>query len=109
MTKNISLKADLRIIWGGDNSVSEIKNYPSKPNCIDIVFPDRYSFCVIDLEFVQKNGISDGFYEKFYNDSLLFDQMRVQRLNQFSGLEKSIKRQLKMLKKNFGRVLKNLF
>ena len=73
-TSIISKICDLRIIWGGNETVSNIKNIKSNPKSLDISFPDRYSICLIDakeyLELNDKNRLS----ESFYNDTYLFDQ-----------------------------------
>jgi hypothetical protein len=73
-TSIISKICDLRIIWGGNETVSNIKNIKSNPKSLDIAFPDRYSISLIDaksyLELKDKNRLS----EYFYNDTYLFDQ-----------------------------------
>jgi len=73
-TSIISKICDLRIIWGGNETVSNIKNIKSNPKSLDIAFPDRYSISLIDaksyLELKDKNRLS----ESFYNDTYLFDQ-----------------------------------
>ena len=74
ITSIISKICDLRIIWGGNETVSNIKNIKSNPKSSDIAFPDRYSISLIDaksyLELKDKNRLS----ESFYNDTYLFDQ-----------------------------------
>lgn len=73
-TSMISKICDLRIIWGGNETVSKIKNIKTNPKSVDIAFPDRYSISLIDaksyLELKDKNRLS----ESFYNDTYLFDQ-----------------------------------
>tara|TARA_B100000780_G_scaffold213694_1_gene153222 strand:- start:8 stop:1219 length:1212 start_codon:yes stop_codon:yes gene_type:complete len=73
-TSIISKICDLRIIWGGNETVSNIKNIKLNPKSLDISFPDRYSICLINakeyLELKDKNRLS----ESFYNDTYLFDQ-----------------------------------
>ena len=73
-TSIISKICDLRIIWGGNETVTNIKNIKSNPKSLDISFPDRYSISLIDaksyLELKDKNRLS----ESFYNDTYLFDQ-----------------------------------
>jgi hypothetical protein len=44
----LSLQADARIIWGGDDSVNAIRALPCKPRCRDITFADRYSAALIN-------------------------------------------------------------
>ena len=50
ITLQLSLFADVRVIWGGDNTVKEISKIPLKANACDITFPDRYSIAVIKIE-----------------------------------------------------------
>ena len=52
----ISKNCDARVIWGGDNSVMSIRNVPIKPRSIELVFPDRYSFCVMKSSFLNNPG-----------------------------------------------------
>lgn len=44
----LSLQADARVIWGGDDSVNAIRGLPCKPRCRDISFADRYSAALIN-------------------------------------------------------------
>lgn len=68
--------ADLRVIWGGDRTIADVRRHPTKPKCLDIVFPDRYSICVLDGSTVLESSeaafrrLIDG----FYNDTFLMDQ-----------------------------------
>ncbi|MEW9797575.1 acyl-CoA reductase [Alteromonas sp. CYL-A6] len=43
----LSMLADGRVIWGGDDSVRQIRSLPQRPRCRDISFADRYSVSVI--------------------------------------------------------------
>ncbi|WP_198266390.1 acyl-CoA reductase [sulfur-oxidizing endosymbiont of Gigantopelta aegis] len=65
---------DVRIIWGGDQSIAEIRQSPLAARAYDITFADRYSLCVISagdyLQISDKHKIALG----FYNDTYLFDQ-----------------------------------
>ena len=65
---------DLRIIWGGDNTVKELRKSPLPPRSFDITFADRYSFCLIRaaeyLNIKDKRKMAFN----FYNDTYLFDQ-----------------------------------
>lgn len=75
-TAVFSAMADLRIIWGGDATVSAIRRLPAKPRCVDIVFPDRYSVCVLDGKAIASLGMEElrRLAERFYNDTYLMDQ-----------------------------------
>ena len=76
ITKLISSKSDVRIIWGGDDTVRHIKKIPIPEKSLDIAFPDRYSFCIIninELKTMTQNNIKQLAY-KFFNDTYSVDQ-----------------------------------
>lgn len=76
ITETLSALADVRVIWGGDNTIAEIRKAPLKPRAFDITFADRYSFAVFNAEYVA--GLSEADLRKtaqdFYNDTYLYDQ-----------------------------------
>lgn len=69
-------RADLRIIWGGDRTIADVRRHPTKPKCLDLVFPDRYSICVLDGKAVleSEETACKRLAERFYNDTFLMDQ-----------------------------------
>ncbi len=75
-TKKISSICNARIIWGGDKSISSIREFPLKERSIEITFADRYSFCLINSSKILKINKFDlkRLVEKFYNDTYLVDQ-----------------------------------
>ena len=42
ITKEISLKVDGRVVWGGDKTVNDVRKIDTKPRSKDIYFADRY-------------------------------------------------------------------
>ena len=76
ITEAFSSLADIRIIWGGDNTIAEIRKAPLKPRAFDITFADRYSFAVFDAGFVLSQDESEmkKIAQNFYNDTYLYDQ-----------------------------------
>ncbi len=76
ITETLSALADVRVIWGGDNTIAEIRKTPLKPRAFDITFADRYSFAVFNAKYVA--GLSETDLKKtahdFYNDTYLYDQ-----------------------------------
>jgi hypothetical protein len=76
ITKDYSLKADVRIIWGGDNTIKSVKRFDTSLKNIDIVFSDRTSIAVLDISenILKKNIDFDKLAQKFYNDTFLMDQ-----------------------------------
>lgn len=74
LTEEFSKYCDARIIWGGDQTINQIRKYPIGPNSIDLCFADKKSLCLIDakgfLDSSSKNKVAKG----FFNDAYLFDQ-----------------------------------
>ena len=66
--------ADVRVTWGGDNTIAELRKSPLPPRSAEITFADRYSLAVIDsdcyLAIENKNKVA----EDFYNDTFFTDQ-----------------------------------
>ena len=77
INKYISAAADLRIIWGGDDTINSIKSLPSKPTTKDISFADKFSYTVINCsEYVKLNDSEKlKLANNFFNDSYWFNQM----------------------------------
>lgn len=69
-------RADVRIIWGGDRTVAEVRKHPTKPRCVDVAFPDRYSVSLLDGSAVKTadDAALKRLAESFYNDTYLMDQ-----------------------------------
>ncbi len=66
--------ADTRIIWGGDNTVAEIRRSPLPPRASEIPFADRYSIAVIDSDAYLAAPDPSRVARDFYNDTFLSDQ-----------------------------------
>ena len=49
-TKQFSLCCNVRIIWGGDNTVNQIRKNMLSPRAFDVSFADRYSICAINVK-----------------------------------------------------------
>ena len=69
-----SAVADVRIVWGGDRTIEEIRRSPLPPRSGEVTFADRYSLAVIDsdtyMDIPDKNRVA----EDFYNDTFFSDQ-----------------------------------
>ena len=76
ISQELSLNSDARIIWGSDNTVSEIKKLKTKPKTVDVLFPDRYSFCLVNSKKFENLTDKEllSFANKFYNDTFIADQ-----------------------------------
>lgn len=51
VTGVLSSMCDVRIIWGGDNTIREIRRAELPPRSIELTFADRHSVAVIDSEY----------------------------------------------------------
>jgi hypothetical protein len=74
--KFLSANCDLRVLWGGDRSIDELRRYPLEPRATDLTFPDRSSFSCLDSHSVNLLDESDlaNLAMKFVNDAWWFDQ-----------------------------------
>lgn len=73
ITSKLSEKCDVRMIWGGDNTIKLMRKIPTKPRCLELSFADRYSFAIIDAdEYLRK--YSDTLTNDFYLDTYYTDQ-----------------------------------
>jgi hypothetical protein len=76
ITGAFSALCDARIIWGGDAVVQGIRKAQLSPRAVDVAFPDRTSFAVLDPAYVLK--LDDGALARlaggFFNDTYLMDQ-----------------------------------
>jgi hypothetical protein len=73
----LSKRTDIRILWGGDETISTIRSLPSKPTTKDIAFADKFSYCVIKatayLQLTEEKRRKIG--SLFFNDAYWFNQM----------------------------------
>jgi Acyl-CoA reductase (LuxC) len=77
VTSEFSAACDLRVIWGGDATVSAIRESSLGPHATDLTFPDRLSFALMKtVAFAGLNGDQrDELATRFFNDSYWFDQL----------------------------------
>lgn len=75
ITKKLSELADVRVIWGGDETINHIRKIPIKPNSIELTFADKFSFSIIKSNEFNKLDNLNKFIHNFYNDSFWFNQM----------------------------------
>ena len=75
-TKEISSICDGRVVWGSDKTINEIRKFWSPERSIDLMFSDRYSLSVINLDKVI--GLNKDrlrmLANKFYYDSYSMNQ-----------------------------------
>jgi hypothetical protein len=74
LTDDLSAICDTRIIWGGDQTISEIRKSMLPPRATEILFADRYSVAVIDADCYLRSENHRKTAIDFYNDTYLTDQ-----------------------------------
>lgn len=72
----LSERADIRVIWGGDAAISEIRKSPMPARSTELTFADRYSFAILDPARIAEESEKNirHLAEQFYNDTYLMDQ-----------------------------------
>ena len=76
LLEDISKAAKARVIWGGDETVSNICSIPKADECTDITFPDKYSIALFkesDFENIDDSELR-RLAHLFYNDTYGADQ-----------------------------------
>ncbi|EHL15653.1 hypothetical protein HMPREF9630_02051 [Peptoanaerobacter stomatis] len=76
ITDYYSNLCDVRIIWGGDNTINEIRTSPINTRTMELTFADRYSFSIISAKSILDSSDEQlkRLSENFYNDTYLIDQ-----------------------------------
>lgn len=72
----LSKIADVRLIWGGDETVKKFKEYETKTKHIDLYFPNKISGSLININKLKKLKDEEfaNLVYKFYVDSYSMDQ-----------------------------------
>lgn len=65
---------DVRVIWGGDTAIREIRKSQLPPRAGEITFADRYSICIVNAKAYLETEEKDRLALDFYNDTYLTDQ-----------------------------------
>lgn len=76
VTQALSQCCDVRIIWGGDETIRRVRQAELPPRAFDVAFADRWSMLVCSAEAVagMDGAALAAAAQGFYNDAYLFDQ-----------------------------------
>lgn len=69
-------RCDARVIWGGDETVANLRSMPMPPHGVELAFPDRWSLAVLSqraLSDLDGEGLNT-LVHRFYNDTYQMDQ-----------------------------------
>lgn len=77
VTAELSAISDVRVIWGGNSTVNEIRAIPILPSAIDVAFANKYSIAMIHAAswLSKDDSARDAEVQEFWNDAYWFDQM----------------------------------
>lgn len=75
-TAAVSHEADVRLLWGGDETVARMRAIPTGPGGHDLTFGDRFSFAVLRPEALLRADEQSRYdlAEQLFNDAYWFDQ-----------------------------------
>ncbi|CAM2960398.1 acyl-CoA reductase [Saccharomonospora xinjiangensis] len=76
VTATLSSACDLRVIWGGDATVTAIRRHPIAPKARDLTFPDRSSLALFDARgwVAASQPEREAAASGLHDDVFLFDQ-----------------------------------
>jgi hypothetical protein len=108
-TAAISREADVRLIWGGDETVDRLRAVPVEPGAHDLTFGDRFSFAVLRPEAVLGAAEASRYSlaEQLFNDAYWFDQLGCAspRLLVWVGEPKGVEAARRVLLTDLARVI----
>lgn len=70
----LSERCGVRILWGGDEAIRQIRQLPLSPRAVELSFASRYSVCVIDAESFLSDPNPEQLSERFYVDAYFAGQ-----------------------------------
>jgi hypothetical protein len=75
-TAALAAAADVRVLWGGDRAVNELRRFQLQPLARDVAFPDRSSFAAISVVGWEASSPEQraAAADAFANDLFWFDQ-----------------------------------
>ena len=74
ITDTFSALCNVRVIWGGDMTVAELRQSKIPARTTEITFADRHSIAVIDADAYLNADNKDVIIQNFYNDTYFSDQ-----------------------------------
>jgi hypothetical protein len=76
-TAAVSKEADVRLLWGGDETIDRLRAVPISATAHDLTFGDRFSFAVLRPDAVLKADHQSRYTlaEQLFNDAYWFDQL----------------------------------
>jgi hypothetical protein len=73
-TAHLSALCDVRVIWGGDETVRRIRAIPLRPSATELVFADKFSIGAINAGSFLALENKQALIDRFFNDAYWFGQ-----------------------------------
>lgn len=76
VTAALSAACRLRVLWGGDQTIQDLRRFPLAPDVRDLTMADRCSLCAISARgwVTASTAEREGLVEGFYNDAYWYGQ-----------------------------------
>lgn len=76
ITRELSQMCDGKVVWGGDETIENMRQYSLKTSARELTFPDRNSIAVFGLSYIKNadRQEKEDLAYRFYNDTFLMDQ-----------------------------------
>ncbi len=71
----LSALCAVRVVWGGDETISDIRRLPLPPRAVELTFADRYSVCVMRGSAWLAAEDKDAVARRFFRDAYWSDQL----------------------------------
>jgi hypothetical protein len=111
ITTRISAQCHMRVVWGGDATVSKIRSLPLRPTATELCFPDRFSAAMLRADAINAldTAALDLLCGDFYNDAIWFAQQACSspRLVAWIGDEQACTTARPRFWQSFAQVLKH--
>ena len=70
----LSEQCRVRVLWGGDQAIRQIRLLPLSPRALELTFASRYSVCAIDAAAFTCDSHPEQLAERFYADAFFAGQ-----------------------------------
>lgn len=76
LTQRLMENAEVRVVWGSDETVRKMRQLPARPGAVDVLFPDRWSLALVSLRALSQMSDEEISIQAryFYNDTYIMDQ-----------------------------------
>ena len=111
LTKEISSICDSRVIWGGDNTINEVRKFWIPERCVELTFSDRYSISIINSEkFKNLNKNNRNLIIKsFFYDAYTMNQQACNSPHVIFWIGRSYKKEINLFWNELNKIVKKKF